>query len=189
MVAHSTPEGKKPRSAGAAKATPGVIVKTMRAGKAVSGRAHFTGSIKPKASNPQINFWLWAHAISGLTERERMERISNGYQAVWLSLAREAFGLSKASIAELAHISTATFDRRVKSNEPLDQVASERLDRLAQIAVTAEDVFEDKDVASKWMSMPNQSLGGATPLSLCETELGARQVRRVLHAIEWGGVV
>ena len=53
----------------------------------------------------------------------------------------------------------------------------------------AEDVFEDKEAASTWMSTPNDSLGGVTPLSLCETELGARQVRRVLNAIEWGGAV
>ncbi|CAM5286868.1 Antitoxin OS=Stutzerimonas stutzeri OX=316 GN=UIB01_09545 PE=4 SV=1 [Stutzerimonas stutzeri] len=53
----------------------------------------------------------------------------------------------------------------------------------------AEDVFEDKEAAIVWMSTPNDALGGVTPLSLCGTELGARQLRRVLHAIEWGSAV
>lgn len=66
-------------------------------------------------------------------------------------------------------------------------MASERLDRLASVALLAEEVFEDKQAAADWMSEPNQSLGGRQPLSLCDTEIGANQVRRVLHAIEWGG--
>jgi uncharacterized protein (DUF2384 family) len=38
------------------------------------------------------------------------------------------------------------------------------------------------------MATPNDALGGNTPVLQCETEIGARQVRRILHAIEWGGV-
>lgn len=80
-------------------------------------------------------------------------------------------------------------ERWLKSEAVLDPVVSERLDRLAQVAVLAEDVFEDKEAAIVWMSTPNDALGGVTPLSLCGTELGARQLRRVLHAIEWGSAV
>lgn len=152
-----------------------------------------TPPLKPQASSmftkkDSPGFWVMAHEVSRLSEGERMSRILTGYTANWLSATREAFVLHKNVIAELVHISTATFDRRLKSGQPLDQVASERLDRLAQMAVMAEEVFEDKAVATSWLATANDALGGKTPLALCETELGARQVRRVLHAIEWGGV-
>ena len=133
-------------------------------------------------------FWVMAHEVSSLSEGERMSRILAGFTANWLTATREAFVLHKSVIAALVHISPATLDRRLKSEQPLDQVASERLDRLAQMAVMAEGVFEDKAVATSWLATANDALGGKTPLELCETELGARQVRRVLHAIEWGGV-
>ena len=133
-------------------------------------------------------FWVLAHEVSKLSEGERMIRISSGFDPNWLIATRDVFFLQKKDIAGLAHISTATLDRRLKSDQPLDPVASERLDRLAQLAVMAEDVFEDKQVATDWLSKANDALGGKTPIALCETELGARQVRRVLHAIEWGGV-
>ncbi|WP_324731838.1 MbcA/ParS/Xre antitoxin family protein [Pseudomonas paeninsulae] len=59
---------------------------------------------------------------------------------------------------------------------------------LTQVVVLAEEVFEDKAIATSWMTTANKGLGGKTPISLCETEIGAHQVLRVLRAIEWGGV-
>lgn len=59
---------------------------------------------------------------------------------------------------------------------------------LAQVVVLAEEVFEDKAVTASWMTTANKTLGGKTPVCLCETEIGAHQVLRVLRAIEWGGV-
>ena len=56
-------------------------------------------------------------------------------------------------------------------------------------ATLAIEVFQDKQAALDWLSRPNEALGGQAPGVLCETEDGAKQVRRVLHAMEWGGVV
>ncbi|NYT85022.1 MbcA/ParS/Xre antitoxin family protein [Pollutimonas harenae] len=53
----------------------------------------------------------------------------------------------------------------------------------------AERVFENKNDAQTWLSTPNFALGGNTPLEHCQTELGLRQVRRILASIEFGGVV
>ena len=79
--------------------------------------------------------------------------------------------------------------QRKKDEKPLDSVASERLDRLASIAILAEDLFEDEQKATRWLTAPNDALGGNSPVMHCETEIGAKQVRRVLNALEWGGVV
>lgn len=147
-------------------------------------------SLKRSSSAPEKpSFWSMAHELSKYTEYERLERIRAGFEPYWLLATKAAFGLTIPMIAGIANVSVSTVERRLRSTDALDAVASERIDRLAQVAVLAEDVFEKSDAASKWMATPNDSLGGRTPLSLCETELGARQVRRVLYAIEWGGVV
>lgn len=64
---------------------------------------------------------------------------------------------------------------------------SERLHRIAAVSCLAEEVFESSEAAAQWMERPNKALGGRTPTMLCETEVGAKQVRRVLQALEWGG--
>lgn len=145
------------------------------------------GNNGPDTREP--SFWVMAHSLASLTERERITRIGTGFEVVWLPAVKSAFGLTLTAVAALANVSSSTLERRMKNKTLLDSVASERIDRLAQVAVLAEDVFEDEVTASNWMSSPNDALGGDTPFSLCETELGARQVRRILHAIEWGGVV
>lgn len=135
-----------------------------------------------------VTFWKMAHKLALKTEYQRMESIREGMDSAWLFALSKAFHLNRQTLAAITNLSESTLDRRQKNRTPLDSVASERLDRIAQVAVLAESVLEDKEVAAKWMAASNDALGGKSPLSLCDTELGARQVRRVLHAIEWGGV-
>jgi uncharacterized protein (DUF2384 family) len=71
----------------------------------------------------------------------------------------------------------------------LDPVASEHLDRIATISHSAEMVFESQVSAAHWMSSSNKALGGTAPIMLYVTKIGAKQVRRILQAIEWGGAV
>jgi putative toxin-antitoxin system antitoxin component (TIGR02293 family) len=66
---------------------------------------------------------------------------------------------------------------------------SERLHRVAAVSCLAEEVFESSQAVAQWMEQPNKALGGRTPAMLCETETGAAQVRRILQALQWGGVV
>lgn len=142
-------------------------------------------TMKVASNGITIKFFEMAAKQSSRTERERIEQISSGFQIVWLSALKSAFNLNQESLATIVNVSTTTLGR-LKRDAVLSQVASERIDRVAQVAMLAADVFEDESVAAQWMSKPHDLLGGVTPLSLCETELGARQVRRVLHAIEWG---
>lgn len=134
------------------------------------------------------SFWQIAHSLDAMSERQRLESIRQGFSVSSAEAVRAAFGLSASDFGLLLNLSASTFERRKKDDKPLDAVASERLDRLAAVAILAEDVFEDENAAARWMATPNDALGGNTPVLQCETEIGARQVRRILHAIEWGGV-
>lgn len=39
------------------------------------------------------------------------------------------------------------------------------------------------------MSIPNKAFGGITPIMHCETEIGVKQVRPILQALDSGGAV
>ena len=83
--------------------------------------------------------------------------------------------------------SISALERRRRDVKNLNLVASERLDRIAFVCHLATDVFEDKQAAIDWLSRSNEILGDQPPIMLCETEIGVKQIRRVLHAMEWGG--
>ncbi len=61
--------------------------------------------------------------------------------------------------------------------------------RVREVQTLAECVFENRSIALHWLARPNAALGGVTPLSCCATEEGAHLVRRILRALESGGMV
>ncbi len=61
--------------------------------------------------------------------------------------------------------------------------------RVREVQALAECFFESRSIALDWLARPNAALGDVTPLSCCATEAGAQQVRSILRAIEYGGVV
>jgi putative toxin-antitoxin system antitoxin component (TIGR02293 family) len=46
----------------------------------------------------------------------------------------------------------------------------------------------NQETATRWLKRPNRALGGAAPLDLIDTELGARSVENVLGRIAYGSV-
>lgn len=70
-----------------------------------------------------------------------------------------------------------------------DQLAHADSERLAQVEALTAEVFEEPGQADAWLSSPNIALGGKSPRSICNTDHGATHVRRLLSAIEFGGVV
>lgn len=82
-------------------------------------------------------------------------------------------------------VSGRTWARRMAKNQ-LSPVESDRLYRLARIIARTEEVFGSQEKASLWLKEPNRALGLQTPLSLLDTDEGARRVEDVLIRIEHG---
>ena len=95
----------------------------------------------------------------------------------------------KNVVFAVLHTPESTAHKLIKENRPLDSAASERVVRVGEIAGRAERTFGGKDAAMRWLKTANLGLGGATPLSMLDTEAGADEVRRILAAIDSGGVV
>lgn len=132
-------------------------------------------------------FWDFSTHLQELKEAERLQQIKVGVPAQLVFAMRATFSLSDNHLTMLMNASLATLKRRLHQKKMVDSVASERLDRIAIVCLQAKSVFESREAATRWMSVPNQSLGYSIPLILCSTGLGAAQVRRVLQALEWGG--
>jgi putative toxin-antitoxin system antitoxin component (TIGR02293 family) len=139
--------------------------------------------------DPAPAFWLIADQLHTRNETERLAYIHTGFPPGWVKAVRSAFDLSNTQLEDLLSTSISTLERRLRQQRPLDLVSSERLDRLATLALQAAQVFEDQRIAQRWMMTPNRGLNDQSPLTLCATEIGARQVHRVLAALRHGGAL
>ena len=65
-------------------------------------------------------------------------------------------------------------------------VESERVARLRKLLDRATEVFENREYAVNWLKNPIPALGMAIPLTLLDTDVGAREVERILSNVEDG---
>jgi putative toxin-antitoxin system antitoxin component (TIGR02293 family) len=77
----------------------------------------------------------------------------------------------------------ATYKRR---REHLSPAESARTERLARIVAIAEDVWQDREQARRFLTTPHPEIGGKSPLDAALTELGARQAEEVMARIVYG---
>jgi putative toxin-antitoxin system antitoxin component (TIGR02293 family) len=77
----------------------------------------------------------------------------------------------------------ATYKRR---RERLSPAESERTERLARIVAIAEDVWQDREQARRFLTTPHPEMAGKTPVDAALTELGARQAEEVMARIVYG---
>jgi putative toxin-antitoxin system antitoxin component (TIGR02293 family) len=79
-----------------------------------------------------------------------------------------------------------TFKRRQDASLPLDPAESDRLMRLVGLVAAAEETFGDPAKALVWLGRENRALDGQAPLSLADTDRGARSVETLLGRIGHG---
>jgi putative toxin-antitoxin system antitoxin component (TIGR02293 family) len=79
-------------------------------------------------------------------------------------------------------VPSATFKRRSR----LSVEESERTERLARVVALADSLWGDAGEARAFLNRPHPLLDRETPLNVARTEIGARQVERVLMDVEHG---
>ena len=93
--------------------------------------------------------------------------------------------ITQAQLSQALAIPERTLARR-KREGVLSPEESAKFVRFARVVERAETVFEDADSALNWLQSQNAALGGVTPLSLLDTEIGADSVLDTLGRIEHG---
>lgn len=100
------------------------------------------------------------------------------------AVARHVYGTSPEAAALMQRvIPSATFHRRGDALKPQE---SERVERLARVIATAEQVWDDIDDARVFLATGHAMLGGQRPIEVALTELGARRVETLLWSLFHG---
>ncbi|HEX8139703.1 MAG TPA: antitoxin Xre/MbcA/ParS toxin-binding domain-containing protein [Pyrinomonadaceae bacterium] len=117
---------------------------------------------------------------------ELLRQVEKGLPFKVLERLGRNLKLPLKAIAELTQIRSRTLHRR-KEEGRLQPDESDRLLRAARLFGRAIELFEgDDDAARHWLSAPQRALGGAVPLSLARTELGALEIERLIGRLEHG---
>lgn len=111
--------------------------------------------------------------------------IRRGFPSKTLDAFATNVGASNSELAAMLGLSTRALAGR-RSKQRLSPAESERLLRLAKTVARAEDVFGDLSNGLDWLNTSNLSLGGVTPVSLTDTEVGSELLADVLGRIEHG---
>jgi putative toxin-antitoxin system antitoxin component (TIGR02293 family) len=115
-----------------------------------------------------------------------VERVEEGFTFGELERLRQNMGLSREEMAELVQIKPRTLDRRKKEGR-LHPEESDRLLRASRVFGRAIALFEgDIEGALGWLSSPQRALGGAVPLEMARTEIGAGEVEDLIGRLEQG---
>lgn len=142
----------------------------------------------PPPSGGAAKAWVvYRNQFLNAPAEAQISEIRKGAPASNLAGAAEALRLPRERIYELVGLSAATAKRKLARNDTLDPLVTERLTRLGAIAKLAEDTFGDPAMAAQWLQAANAGLGNAAPLSMLDTEIGCREVARILNAIAYGG--
>ncbi len=113
--------------------------------------------------------------------------VAKGFFRRALDRVKAALGVTDAELALSLGISQKTIGRiRARPGARLSPAASDRLYRLAALYAMALEVFEDEQAARGWLKSEQMGLGGRVPLELARTEIGAREVERLLGRMEHG---
>jgi putative toxin-antitoxin system antitoxin component (TIGR02293 family) len=99
-------------------------------------------------------------------------------------------GLAKAGLSESEIdsfvIPHRTRRHRAARSQPLSIEESDRAVRLLRVQSLAEQTFGGFERAQLWLRRGLVELGGAAPLTIAQTEAGARLIETILGKIAWG---
>ncbi len=116
---------------------------------------------------------------------ELIHRIKEGLRFRELIALQADVDMPLDQLAGKLAISRSTLQRR-KALGRLSADESDKVIRFSRLLRHATDVFGNIDKARAWLKFPQRGLGGIVPLDYAETEIGAREVEKLLGRIKYG---
>lgn len=115
-----------------------------------------------------------------------IEKVKTGIPYSSFERLQRQLDLSANELANLVQISTRTLARRKKARR-FQANESERLLRFSRLNSLAIGLFnDDTDAAKEWLKTPSRALDGEIPLAYAKSEIGAREVERLIGRLEHG---
>lgn len=118
-----------------------------------------------------------------------LKRLDEGLSFAAFERLKRRLKVSSQGLADAAMISRRTLARR-KNTGRLDPDESDRLVRIARVFSRAIELYGgSEESARRWMMRPRPALGGPSPFEMARTEVGAREVEKLIHQLEHGVVI
>jgi len=118
-----------------------------------------------------------------------LKRLDEGLSYAAFERLKRRLKVSTQELADAALITQRTLARRKKAGR-MQPDESDRLVRLARVFSSAIEFYGGNvDSARAWMMRPIPALSGASPFDMAKTEVGAREVEKLIHQIEHGVVI
>jgi len=118
-----------------------------------------------------------------------LKRLDEGLSYAAFEKLKRRLGVSSQELADAALITQRTLARRKKAGR-MQPDESDRLVRIARVFSRAIGLYGgNEEPARAWMMQPRQALGGPSPFEMARTEVGAREVEKLIHQIEHGVVI
>jgi putative toxin-antitoxin system antitoxin component (TIGR02293 family) len=126
---------------------------------------------------------VFRRKMSGLNEMQDALRAGLPFAA--FDALIKILGLRPQELADLLGVASRTLARR-KMSRQLSPSESDRLYRVAYITQLASEALGSLPKARAWLHNANRALGGQSPISRLDTEIGERQVEDLLNRINYG---
>ena len=126
-----------------------------------------------------------AKALLEQSPQQLIKRVEAGVPFSDLETLGKVLDLSLERLSSLIGISRATLHRR-KQEGHLHVQESDRVVRYERLFAQAAKVFGSKEQALGWLKSPQRGLAGGVPLEYARTEIGAREVEKLLGRIDYG---
>jgi putative toxin-antitoxin system antitoxin component (TIGR02293 family) len=139
-------------------------------------------------SGPEVVDFLGGSKVLGVVKETEdiQDAIRDGLPYAAFEALADMLQLTRRDVTEIIGMAPRTLARRKKHRQHLSPIESDRLYRIARITQLAADTLGGVDQARVWLNRDNRSLGGHSPLSMLDTEIGARQVEETLTRINYG---
>lgn len=131
---------------------------------------------------------LGGHCV-GYNNQAAVLILKRGISSSAIGQLSARFGVSLGDMTLLLDVDRTTAQRRASKGKALATHTAENVLRLLELEQMANDTFETKEAAHKWLRRPHPMLDGESPLEAAKTSYGAQRVKEILVAIVYGGVV
>ncbi len=124
-------------------------------------------------------------AVLEQSPQQMIRRVESGVRFGDLETLGKALHLTLEQLSPLIGIARATLHRRKKEGH-LQALESDRVIRYERLYSQAAKVMGSKEEGLNWLRSPQRGLGGAVPLEYARTEVGGREVEKLLGRIDYG---
>lgn len=143
-------------------------------------------ALKPPAAGTTRHDYAKLIGVKAKSTVDLVKHVEKGLAFSAVEALQAQMNLPAKEMARLLDIKFRTFLRRKEAGR-LQPAESDRVLRASRLFAHAQDLFEgDQEAARRWLMTPQRALGGAVPLEIAKTEVGAREVEQVIGRLEQG---